>query len=249
MNNEQGFKQIKRVSMTESVAEAIQSMISSGVFNPGDKLPTQKELEEMMNVSRPTLREAISRLIVSDIIEARQGQGYFVKEQEISMNINCPVSLNNFDKEKISELFEARLLFEASLTQLAAICATDDEAAKLLDYIERSEKNQLTEEEMKGQGNYFHKMIADFSHNLILSGFESSLLNLFNNYEAAFVSHKNAEYHYKYEIDPHRRIAEAICEHNPFKAYSESFKHIVQYTTDIGIREKYQQFIPYFDNL
>ena len=68
------------MSVTEMVADRIVSMIRDGTLKPGDKLPSQKELEQILQVSRPSLREALTGLIVLDYIEARAGQGYFVKE-------------------------------------------------------------------------------------------------------------------------------------------------------------------------
>lgn len=103
MGKNQEFTKIRHITVTEQVSQQIQEMISSGQFRPGDKLPTQKQLEEMMGVSRPTLREAVSRLISLDIIEARQGQGYFVKEPG-KINIQAPNL--KYQDHRTRDLFE-----------------------------------------------------------------------------------------------------------------------------------------------
>ena len=99
------FSKVKHITVTEQVSEQIHEMITSGRFKPGDKLPSQKELEAMMGVSRPTLREAVSRLITLGIIEARQGKGYYVQEpMDISI---APMQISAEALQK-RDLFEAR---------------------------------------------------------------------------------------------------------------------------------------------
>jgi len=240
MDSENDFRHIKRVTIAEQVADQINDIIRSGTYKPGEKIPSQRELEEMMNISRPTLREAISRLISADILEAKQGQGYFVKQPSMNVSINCP--LINGGEGQLRDLFEARLFTEASLAQLAAVFASDEEIAQLKDYLDRVEQGRLKDEEKAFGGNYLHLLIAKFSHNSLLESFEVSLLNLFSDYSDALVSNKNEDYYHKYELDPHRRIVDEIARRDPQAAYNESFIHIISYTNDIGIQEKYSIF-------
>lgn len=236
------FKQIRKVTVAEQVAEQILDIIRSGEYKPGDKLPSQKELEQMMHISRPTLREAISRLISSEVIEARQGQGYFVCEPQVQVSIQYP--LVNYNMRQLRDLFEARLFFEASLAQLAAAFATDDEIAQMQDFIRRVERDELTEEERPYGANYLHLLVAKFAHNKVLADFETSLLEILQqNPQQVFLSENGEDYRSKYEIDPHERIVDAIARHDPQAAYIESFEHILRYTNDMGMQDKYQVFI------
>lgn len=238
MGNPSQFEHIKRKSVTELVTEQILAMIQSGQFQPGDKLPSQKELETMMNVSRPTLREAMSRLIVMGLLEARQGQGYFVTRPE--MQIHYPTFVENIDQSKMQELLEARIFFESSLAQMAAIMATDEEIAELMDYVTNIERPDNPSEL---EGNRFHQMVADIAHNSILANFERSLLELFEEFKGALLSKKNSQFFWKYEMEPHAKIAQAIKDRDPQKAYEESVLHIINYAQDIGLQEKYQDML------
>ena len=57
---EKDAERISRLPVVEQVEQYILRMISSGQYQPGDKLPSQKELREMLQVSLPTLQEALS---------------------------------------------------------------------------------------------------------------------------------------------------------------------------------------------
>ena len=135
------FSKVKHITVTEQVSEQIHEMITSGRFKPGDKLPSQKELEAMMGVSRPTLREAVSRLITLGIIEARQGKGYYVQEpMDISI---APMQISAEALQK-RDLFEARLFLEAVLGQLAAVFASKEELEDLQRTQQRLDSGDLT---------------------------------------------------------------------------------------------------------
>lgn len=237
MGRNQAFTKIKHVTVTEQVSQQICDMIGSGQYTPGDKLPTQKQLEEMMGISRPTLREAISRLISLGIIEARQGQGYFVKELGPDINIQAPKL--KYNDHKTRDLFEARLFLEAVLSQLAAVFASDEEIEELVSTYERLESGELKWTACAYGENHLHALIAKYSHNEFLSEFEYSILNHLEEYPELFLSKNNEISKGKYESVPHGRIVDAIRRRDPVAAYNESIRHILLYTDDIGLRKKY----------
>lgn len=237
MNKDLEPMKIRHITVTEQVSQKIQEMISSGQFKPGDKLPTQKELEEMMGVSRPTLREAISRLISLDIIQARQGQGYFVKEPETNVAVSVPKIKD--DDHKVRDLFEARLFLEATLSQLASVFADDDEVQDLVDTCERIENGDVKAEDCTYGENHIHALIAKYSHNKLLAEFEYSMLAHLAEYPNLFVSSQKDTLHEKYEAQPHRLIVDAIRRRDPTAAYNEALRHILLYVDDIGVRIKY----------
>lgn len=59
----------------ESCVEQLGSAIQLGVFRPGDRLPSERELAERLNVSRATLREAMSALRTAGLISTTRGRG------------------------------------------------------------------------------------------------------------------------------------------------------------------------------
>lgn len=67
----------------ESISERILAAVAVGVLQPGEQLPTERELSEMLRVSRTTIRQALARLAALGIIESRRGRsgGTFVADR------------------------------------------------------------------------------------------------------------------------------------------------------------------------
>ncbi|MEV1328537.1 GntR family transcriptional regulator [Micromonospora costi] len=62
------------------IRREIQAKVDAGILQPGDKLPTTKELAEQYETSGVTVRKAIDLLIEAGVLEGRQGVGVFVAE-------------------------------------------------------------------------------------------------------------------------------------------------------------------------
>lgn len=68
------------VPLWRQIRQEIQAKIDSGIWKPGDKLPTTKELAEQYETSGVTVRKAVDILIEAGVLEGRQGIGVFVSE-------------------------------------------------------------------------------------------------------------------------------------------------------------------------
>ena len=67
-------------TLPERAADKIIDMIMGNAMKPGDRLPTELELIQYLNVGRSRVREAIKLLVSQNIIEVRRGNGTFVKK-------------------------------------------------------------------------------------------------------------------------------------------------------------------------
>ena len=72
------FEAVRRTKVYEQVAQQLQRMIRDGLVKPGEKLPPERELAEMLQVSRGSLRDAIRTLELMGLVEPRQGEGTVV---------------------------------------------------------------------------------------------------------------------------------------------------------------------------
>lgn len=77
-----------RVTLTDSIVEALTQAIESGTYRPGSPLPSEPVLSEQMGVSRPTLREALRLLEERGLIQRKHGKGTFVRERPILKELN-----------------------------------------------------------------------------------------------------------------------------------------------------------------
>jgi len=113
-------------------------MIIEGKIKVGDKLPSERELAEMFQVSRVPVREALKVMEFMEVIQYVPGDGIYLK----SININDLISKIDFMIETstdiISDLFEARQAIELKAVELAAIKRTDADLLAMEKYIKRN---------------------------------------------------------------------------------------------------------------
>jgi DNA-binding FadR family transcriptional regulator len=148
--------------MYSRVAEQIAKRITSGEFEPGERLPSERELAQAYRVSRPTMREAVIALEVDGLIEVRQGAGMFVISSEPRNGRSAFLGVGPF------ELLEARRAVESEACALAALRAQDGELDAIASLLE----------DMRGQAHdfvaaeaidrRFHVQIARASQNSAL---------------------------------------------------------------------------------
>jgi GntR family transcriptional regulator len=62
------------------VADVLRDRINNGTYEPGDQLPSQRELREEFDISVPTAKAAIAQLVSEGLVRAHQGRGVFVRE-------------------------------------------------------------------------------------------------------------------------------------------------------------------------
>ncbi len=111
------------------VTDAIKKMIVSENLQPGDKLFSEKQLSEKLEVSRSSIREALRMLEVSGLIKVYQGKGVFISEP---VHADKPVMswvVENADS--LREHFEVRLLIEPHAAELASTRADEKDVKTL----------------------------------------------------------------------------------------------------------------------
>lgn len=142
----------------EDVADQIVQLIKSGLFQPGTRLPGERELSERFGVSRVTIREAEIALQARGWIKIKTGAGVYVLDGPAASKGTLPV-VSAF------ELTEARSLFEAETAALAASTITEEELAKLDDLIEAMADDSIGDDQITEIDREFHITIARASKN------------------------------------------------------------------------------------
>ncbi|MGS2720174.1 FadR/GntR family transcriptional regulator [Paraglaciecola aestuariivivens] len=114
---------MKKRRMFWTIVEKIESLIDSGKYLPGSRLPPERELAETFDVSRPTIREAIIALEVRQRVEVKTSSGVYVLENPNDLPTDVTVSA--------FELTQARALVEGEAAALAAGAITEQELKQL----------------------------------------------------------------------------------------------------------------------
>ncbi|HLR74772.1 MAG TPA: FadR/GntR family transcriptional regulator [Virgibacillus sp.] len=109
---------IERKKVSEIVLDKLKYMIKTGEFPPNSRIPSETELAEMFGVSRSPIREALSVLSVSGLIESRQGGRSWVKDVNLAEMLE-PVQFEMITIEEVLDLLEMRTIIESQSAYLA----------------------------------------------------------------------------------------------------------------------------------
>lgn len=153
-----------RPSLTSELIDWFRGEISSGKLSPGDKLPTEHEIVRKMAVSRTVVREAVSALKADGLVYSRRGVGAFVAD---------PSQIGSFkvENEKLKSLdnvlhlLELRIGIETEMAGLAAARRTEDQVAKMREYLAEIDRLASQHEDSAGADLKLHLAIADATGN------------------------------------------------------------------------------------
>lgn len=172
------FKSLNKDVLSERIAANILGMIKERQLRPGDKLPSERELAAMMNVSRPSLREALRALALMNIIEIRHGDGTYVSSLEPGLLVQHFDFVFSMSDSTFLELFDAREVLEVGIVGLAAERITDEELDALRDCIQRSKDTVDDPETFLQLDIELHDLITEAARNALLSSFMSAISQL-----------------------------------------------------------------------
>ncbi|MGM0603270.1 MAG: FadR/GntR family transcriptional regulator [Bacillota bacterium] len=221
------LKPVKKEKISDQIIEQIFKLIVNGNFKPGDKMPSERKLSELFNVSRNSVREAIHILEMLGFLISRRGDGNYIADMSSKVFSNY-VNKNTVDLKEIniSDAVEARLLIEPSIAALAAERITVKQLNMLKNILDDIKIN--TEKENRSANLYFHHMLAKASQNKVLEATSKFLFDYSRN-----VSQKSAEISNnvfpnrkmrKYE--EHKKILEAVENRDIAQAKKMMYKHL-----------------------
>ena len=223
-NSHVKLKPVSRSTLPDAIVEQIKSMIVKGNLKPGDRLPPERELSEMLNVGRTSVREALKALSSLGLIE-RSREGTFVKvdiKSLLSEPLNCHLAVM---RSSIRELFEARRIFEVELAGLAARRATRDDieamtrALSQMDEEGRRDLNKFIEADVA-----FHLALAEAAQNAVLTELLQTVKALLT--EAMETVVKGEPEIAVRSTRYHREILEAIRAQDPVAARELMSRHL-----------------------
>ena len=111
---------VKNLKIYELVMEQIKDLVKKGQLMSGDKLPSERELCEKLEVSRSSVREALKALQMLGLIESKHGEGNFIKEN-FEDSLLEPLSIVFLLLgSKNEEVLELRRVIEPEIAALAA---------------------------------------------------------------------------------------------------------------------------------
>ncbi|TCL76849.1 GntR family transcriptional regulator [Hydrogenispora ethanolica] len=212
----------------QSIIEQFIQLIKTGQIRVGDKLPPERTLAELFNVSRASLREAFSAMEIIGLIEVRPGEGSFVTDLNIAPFINAIAPLFIDNRHMEDELLDLRRLLELEAVALAARAAAPDLAPldaqleAMAEAIARNDSKAGAEADIA-----FHKGIfALTGHTILIKAAEciSSILEVSVQFNRSKILMDAANARVLYE--QHQQIYQAILSRQPEAAQELMRKHL-----------------------
>lgn len=174
------FEPLKTKRAFELIVELLKDKIFAGEYHPGDQLPTEREMADMLQVSRPTVREAYRVLEILNFVEIKKGKdgGAYILEPTYHSLSYVLSDLLRLQNVSIDNLTEARLLLETDVIRLAVRRVEDNDITELEKWIVRGQE-QLGAGQLANMENInFHLRLAEVTKNPILCIALSSIMNL-----------------------------------------------------------------------
>ncbi|MFN2221846.1 MAG: FadR/GntR family transcriptional regulator [Chloroflexota bacterium] len=160
------FQSLRSSKYSEQISRQLLQRIVDGHFKPGERLPPERDLASIFNVSRVVVRESIGSLEAKGIVDVRQGRGTTVNPVDEWNTLDSQVLLLLHGDEVFGQLMETRQIIEPEMAALAAERILDDELEPLRLCSELPEDDAV-EEHVERDMN-FHLMIAKATHNPVL---------------------------------------------------------------------------------
>lgn len=173
-------KEARTIRLYEIIVERIKTMILEDHLKAGDKLPSERELAEMFQVSRVPVREALKILEFMGIVQIIPGDGLYLK----SININQLLAKIDFmieaNNDIIDDLFTVREALEMKAIELAAINRTENDLLIMNNIIKEMENALGNGNDCLEQASSFHSAIYKASKNKIIMQLNELMSNLIN---------------------------------------------------------------------
>lgn len=200
------FGAVRKSKLSEQVASRLEHLIARE-FKPGDKLPPERRLVEMFQVSRGSIRDAIRKLELMGLVEPRQGAGTVVRDLSVHPSSNQLADVLLRKREQITELLDVRCILEPALAARAALRISSAQIAKLDDILLRQEERLRTGESAVEEDSEFHYNVALASNNTVILKVLDVLMDLLRDTRERSLQNEGRP---QKSLNGHRRILAAL---------------------------------------
>lgn len=223
------FHAIESEKLSQAVIRQIELLILRGVLLPGDKLPPERELAEKLDVSRPSLRSALSELQERGLLSSKQGAGVFVADVLGSAFSDALVGLFATNTEALFDTISFRRDIESIAAERAARRGSPSDLAvvdRVFAKMEVAHETRDTQQEARLDAE-FHLAIIEAGHNIIMLHMMRSMYDLlkrgvFYNRQVVF-EQRNTR---RALLDQHRAINHALQARDPDAARQAVVDHL-----------------------
>lgn len=176
------LRPVKTKRIYEEIVDQISDLMAEGNLRPGDKLPSERDLAERLQVSRASVRDAIRALEIMGLIEIRPGEGTFVKDSGPSEIIQPLAMFIAVERSAFFEIYEVRKILETATARLAAGRVEPEELSRIEDAYKGMLRCFSSSDPEQGEiyDAQFHYAIAEAAHNNLLMKLMNTISETFH---------------------------------------------------------------------
>lgn len=218
---------ITRRKLSDEVFSRLQAMITSGELNPGDEMPSERELMERFGVGRPAIREAMQALANMGLVVISHGERARVLEltaRSILRQVDTTAQMMLAkSSDALEHLKSARIFFERGMAREAASRATEADIADLEAILVRQEAALDDAAAFIAADMEFHSRIARISGNPIYIAVSEAMLAWLRGYHTHMLIWTGKE---TVTLSEHRSIIDCIVAHDADATEQAMLRHL-----------------------
>lgn len=171
---------MRRVKVTDEVFETLRRDIVTGRLRRGARLPNERELAELFDVSQPTIREAVRALDVMGLVDVRHGSGAFVRGDSGPLVASALQTLLQVERASVIDVIDVREILGRDSARMAAVAATREDLELLEERLQvLARVHELpTVQAVVDEVEAFQVTLSATAHNPLLFALEGFLLSL-----------------------------------------------------------------------
>lgn len=223
-----GIIQIDRRKLFEQVASHLEREILEGRLKPGDRLPPERDLQDMFGVGRPAIREALIALQKAGLVELTNGARARVAMPTASAVLTgmMPAVRQMLSTAEGQRHFQGvRLLFETGLARQAARSATDKDIRRLETLLKRNEAAVGHTEAFIATDVAFHFALAEMTGNPVFISLHEAMSGWLTEQRVVTLQDPAQD---RIAYQAHCAIFAAIAARDPDRAETAMREHLEQ---------------------
>jgi DNA-binding FadR family transcriptional regulator len=220
-------ERIVRRKLSDEVLDRLLRLVTSGELQPGDAMPSERELMARFGVGRPAIREAMQGLANMGLVAISHGERARVQEltaQSIMRQVDQSAHIMlQRSSASLEHLKNARLFFERGMVREAAHKATPDDVARLRATVEEQRLCLGQADRFMAADMRLHTQIAAISGNPIFVSVSEAMLGWLKAYHVELLIWSGKE---TFTLAEHEDIIAAIAAHDADAAETALVRHL-----------------------
>jgi GntR family transcriptional repressor for pyruvate dehydrogenase complex len=229
---EELYREFRHDPLYEKIALHIESLVSAGKLQPGNRLPSERELAEGLGVGRGVVREAVKLLAERGLVTVSPGRGTFVSGLDPKLHSEQLGRLFRRGDYSYGDLHRVRQILEVEIAGLAAQKATPTDLEKMRQAIAEMDAtvSPFSQAEFIKADTAFHAALAEATHNSVFPLLMDMLMDLLE--EPRFLMSQTPGVPARSQVH-HKQIFESVQRGDAATARQAMWQHTQQVAEDM----------------